>query len=510
VQVYQRFCLGDLFQDQLVNLDKDFNVIPNSAEKWEVSKDGLTWTFYIKKGLQWSDGTPLTAQDYEATFRYLPDPKHAWDFAWFYAGVLKNWDEIVAGEKPTTELGVKAVDDYTLQFTTKVPWPAFPAMMQFGFGLSKKQMEKYGPLYNSKVETSLSSGPFKLAKLEPGKTIELVANDKYKGFRPPKLQKLTAVYMDMSTAFAAFQNKEIDHLGYEAISPADMDIIQKDPVLSKNYFPHFGDFRTDYLVMDTYNKPFNDINVRKAFAKAVDRESIVKNVLTPIKGMPAYAFLMPGYPASDKERKLKDLQNYDCKAAKDLLAKAGYLDGKGFPKLEMWLRNEGPAWQAVFQAVAASISSCLGVQIDVSNKDYKVYMDALNAKPTKLTFGAVSYGMDFLDPSNMLGIWLSTGRHSWKNDQFDKLVKDASSLTADPAKRMQMFMDAEKILVDDVGGIFIDHRWAGDLFQPYILGDCFRKPDSIGVAAWHWGNDWCWGDFYVSKDVMNVKTYRNK
>ncbi len=104
--------------------------------------------------------------------------------------MLKNWDEIVAGEKPVTELGVKAVDDYTLQFTTKVPWPAFPSMMQFGFLLSKAQMAKYGPLYNSKVETSLSAGPFKLTKLEPGKTIELVANDKYKGFRPAEASEV--------------------------------------------------------------------------------------------------------------------------------------------------------------------------------------------------------------------------------------------------------------------------------------------------------------------------------
>ncbi len=185
-----------------------------------------------------------------------------------------------------TALGVKAVDDYTLQFKTKVPWPAFPAMMQFSFVLSKKQMEKYGPLYNSKVETSLSAGPFKLTKLEPGKTIELVANEKYKGFRQPRLQKIIVKYMDMATGFAAFQNGEIDHLNYEWITPADMEIIQKDPVLKKNYFPHFGDFRTDYLVMDTYNPPFNNINVRKAFAHAVDRESIVKNVLTPIKACP--------------------------------------------------------------------------------------------------------------------------------------------------------------------------------------------------------------------------------
>ena len=97
VSVYQRFCgdegkLNDLFQDQLVTLDKDFNVVPASAESWEVSEDGLTWTFHLKPNLQWSDGTPLTAHDWEATYQLMASPEHAWDFAWFYAGVLQNWD----------------------------------------------------------------------------------------------------------------------------------------------------------------------------------------------------------------------------------------------------------------------------------------------------------------------------------------------------------------------------------------------------------------------------------
>ena len=89
-------------------------------------------------------------------------------------------------------------------------------------------------------------------------------------------------------------------------------------------------------------------------------------------------------------------------------------------------------------------------------------------------FGAVSYGMDYLDPSNLLGIWVSTGRHSWKNDEFDQLITDATPLVGDPAKRDQMFRDAEKILVDDVGGVFIDHRWQGNLYKPYVQGDGFR------------------------------------
>ena len=136
-------------------------------------------------------------------------------------------------------------------------------------------------------------------------------------------------------------------------------------------------------------------------------------------------------------------------------------------------------------------------------------MDALNAKPTQLTLGGVSYGMDFLDPANLLGIWISTGRHSWKNDEFDDLVNEASSMTGDPAKRLQMFKDAEEILVDDVGGVFLNHRWAANLYQPYIQASGMRIADSQGIAAWHWGNDWIWNELYISKDVENYDTPRS-
>jgi peptide/nickel transport system substrate-binding protein/oligopeptide transport system substrate-binding protein len=305
--------------------------------------------------------------------------------------------------------------------------------------------------------------------------------------------------MNVATGFAAFQDGDIYQLGYEWLTPADFETVLNDPVLSANYLRHYGDFRTDYILFDTYNPPFDDLNVRKAFAHAVDRESIVKNVYGEVKAMPAYAMLMPGFPASDTEGVLKEYQVYDCDMAKQYLADAGYPDGEGFPPQEMWLRGEGPAMQAVYGAAAASIAECLNIDIEVSNQDGKVYMDALNADPTQLTLGAVSYGMDFLDPSNLLGIWLSSGRHSWKNEEFDRLVTEASSMVGDPEARTQMFKDAEKILVDDVGGVFIAHRWQGDLFQPFVQGEGFRTPDSQGIAAWHWGNDWNWGEVYLAK-----------
>ncbi len=386
VTVYTRLCGGDsAFSLALVDLDKDFNVIPMAAESWEASEDGLTWTFHLRPGMIWSDDTPVTANDWVATYQFAASPEHAWDFAWFYAGVIKNWDEVIAGELPVEELGVTAVDDLTLQVTTYEPFPPLPGMMHFAWPLQAKALAEHGPYYNNDPETSVSSGRFKLVTMEPGKEIVLEANEKYKGPNPPYLKRIVNIYMAPGTEFVAFQNGEIDSVGYESLTPADLDLVLADPVLSENYLRHFGDFRTDYLLMDTYTEPFNNLDVRKAFAHAVDRESIVTNVYGEIKAMPAYSLLMPGFPSSDTEGALHEYQMYDCEVANQHLTDAGFEGGEGFPDLELWLRNESPALQAVFQAVAASISECLNIPMEVSNKDGKVYMDSLNAKPTGVT-----------------------------------------------------------------------------------------------------------------------------
>ncbi|NJN67852.1 MAG: peptide ABC transporter substrate-binding protein [Chloroflexaceae bacterium] len=515
VSVYERICLeegklNDLFQDQLVTFDKDFNVIPASAERWEVSADGLTWTFFLRPGLVWSDGTPLTAYDWEATYRMIANPDYKWDFGWFYSGVLKNWDAVMGRTLPPEELGVRAVDDLTLEFTTETPQPAFPSMMQNSYVLQKKALETYGPNYNSRVETSVSSGPFLLTVYEPLVRIEMVANPTYQGYRKPRLQRLIGEYRDMDTAFLAFRNHEIDYISHLFLLPEDYEVIEQDPILKDNYLQHYGEFRTDYLFFDTYNPPFNDVRVRKAFAHAIDRETIVRDVFGEIRAMPAYGMLMPGFPGSDTTGTMRPYQQYDCEQAKGYLADAGYPGGAGFPALTMLQRNEPETLTAVYRATAASIQQCLGVPIEVATKDYTVFMDWLNATPTQIPFGVVSYGMDYLDPSNLLGVWVSTGRHAWRNETYDALVREANSLTGDPQRRLEMFRQAEQILVDDVGGIFLTHRWSGDLIPPYLVGDGFRQPDAQGTAGWHWGNDWAIGSIYVSKDVENYATYRDK
>jgi ABC-type transport system substrate-binding protein len=243
--------------------------------------------------------------------------------------------------------------------------------------------------------------------------------------------------------------------------------------------------------------------VRQAISHVIPRDDLIKQIIKPSQGVPAFSFLMPGFPAANSEG-LKGIQNYDTAAGKQLMADAGFPDGKGFPKLTLWLRNEAPVRQAVAQAIAASIKQNLGIDVEVSNKETKTFTDALNAKPTQIQFGMVSYGFDFLDPYNMLSVWLSGGRHNWNNVEFDNQVKKAAAFTGDPASRVKMFQDAEKLLVSDVGGVFIYHRTVGDLYRPYMKGSEL-EPDKNGFAALHWPGyaamNALVGSLYLSKDV---------
>ena len=256
---------------------------------------------------------------------------------------------------------------------------------------------------------------------------------------------------------------------------------------------------TDYVFFDPHTPPFNNLNVRKAFAHAINREPIVKSIYGEIKAVPAYTMLMPGFPAADINGELTDYQRFDCGLAKEYFAKAGYSSGSDFPPQVMWLRNENPGIAAVYQATAASISQCLGISIQVSNKDNKVFMDALHERPTKIALGSVAYAIDFADPINLLGIWVSSGRHSWRNQRFDKILDAASNLMGDTVRRDSLFHEAERILVDDVGGAFIAHRWAGDLWRPKVRGASIREPGPNNTYGSHSGNDWQWGDMYIGK-----------
>ncbi len=151
----------------------------------------------------------------------------------------------------------------------------------------------------------------------------------------------------------------------------------------------------------------------------------------------------------------------------------------------MWLRAPSPLDQTVAAALAAMLKDHLNVDVELLSKDSQGFTAALTAKPTEILLGYVRYGMDYLDPSNMLSVWKSGGRHSWANAEFDAMLKAASEFLGDPAERTAMFQEAERILVTDVPGVFVYHGTPVQFIKPWVKGE-FLAPDANGIVSMHW------------------------
>ena len=481
--VYERAeAVADLFGDPLIRIDRNFTTLPGGAESWSSSEDGMTWTFKIREGNMWSDGNPVTAADWVKTFQYGADPAHAWDFTWFFQGVLKGWNEAIAGTIKPEELGVSVGDTpYDLIIQTEVPAPYIPAMMLYSNTLSKAALETHGPLYNSKVETSVTSGPFKMQEWTPDQQVVIVRNPDYKGTQKIWLETMVCKLASPDAYFTMYQGNEIDFM--EGPDPAALTLMLSDDATKGEVFSGVGDFPTWYIFFDVTIAPWTDIKVRQAFSHAIDRDTLKTQVLGP-SGTPAYSWLAPGFPASQREA-LQGIQNFDPAVGKQLLADAGFPDGKDFPKQQMWLRAPTPLDKTVAGALAAMIKENLNIDIELLEQDQKTFTDALNAKPTQISIGFVRYGMDYLDPSNMLSVWKSGGRHSWANADFDAGLAAASAYLGDPAERITMFQAVEKILVEDVPAVFVYHGTPAQFIKPWVSGP-FKEADANGIAALHW------------------------
>lgn len=505
--VYARAPLADNFNVPLTRIDTDFNVHPGHAESWDVSADSLTWTFHLKQGVKWTDGAEVTANDFVQTFRYSADPKHAWDFTWYWQGVIKNYDAAVKGTMPTSQIGVsQGSDPYTLIIETEVPVPYLPAQLLYSWPLSAAGLAKYNSgTYNTNPATSISSGPFKLTQWEPASQVTIGPNAIYTGDLTPYVQQQTAHIFTGGSDFQRFQAGEIDSV--EVFRP-DILAAQADSRLKDlHLYTNPQDFRTYYAFFDVTSKPWDNIKVRQAFAHAVDRNAIIKAILAPL-AIPAYGFLMPGYPAA-VTAPLMPLTNFDPAMAKQLLSDAGYPGGKGFPDVTFYIRGGGPTTDPqVTQALAAGWQQVLGVKVSLQNLDQPTFMTKLNNKPTQMPFGWISYGMDYFDASNMLGVWLGGGRHNWNNAQYDSLVKQANPLT-DQTKRNATYAEAQKLLTGDAAGIFVYHQLHGYYFQPYYQGGAYMGKDKYGYDGQEWPGigtaTTAYQSIYVTKDVTTLR-----
>jgi len=493
--------VGDMYAwpDSCVRPDEFYEPQPNACTSWEVSDDGLTWTFHLQEDKIWSDGTPVTADDWVFTLqRYA---RAEYDFEWFYsmAGIV-NWAGVVSGEVPPEELGVKKVDDYSFSITTERPAPYLIKIMADVWvvpkHIVKDRLDDGSWAFNQ--ENWVSCGPYITEAYEKGKQLVFVANDKYTGPFPPLMDKIVINFMEPEVRWTAYKNDELDAIGggYQAdLPPSAMAEVQANPELKKQLVA-WPNFITYYLFFDTWNPPFDNLLVRQAFSHAVDRDLLIEGPLK-YQAVAAYTMNPPGFPGENVEE-LKSVQAYDPALAASLMEQAGYPGGEGFPKLTLYTREADPALLSAAEAVAAMIKENLGVTVEVQDLEYSIYMESMykqkREKAGDFIFGIVPYEFDFVDGSNLLSVWggcetegadLSDmpGRHTWYNQDYNKLLCDAGVIFGDEDQRNTLYRQAERMLIEDAALVPVYHAIFVAMVKPDIRGKML-EPGEDGVVTW--------------------------
>ncbi len=483
--------------DSCVRPDKEFQPQPSGCESWEVSDDGLVWTFHLPKDKVWSDGTPVTAEDWVFTLQRMARPDY--DFEWFYSmGGIVNWDKVASDDLPPEELGAKVVDDYTWTATTNQPSPflvkQFADLWVVPKHIVKDRMADGS--WAADPATAISAGPYKLDHWTKGVEIVWVPNDKYTGPFPPMMDKVVGLFMDPEVRFPAYENGELDILGYGYevdVPPASLAKAMADPELKKQLIS-WANFITYYLFFDTWNEPFDNLKVRQAFSHAIDRDAIVNGPLQ-YQSMAAYTMNPPGFDGENVDE-LKSVQNFDPELAASLMEEAGYPGGEGFPKLTMYTREAYPALTNAGEVIAAMLKENIGVDVEIQDQEYDTYMEMLNDQKRNesgdFLFALVPYEYDFVDGSNLLSVWGSCetgggmpdmpGRHTWYNKEYNELVCEGNSTMGDPDRRTELYKQAERILIEDVGMIAIYHGVFNVMVNPKFAGPAL-EPNKAGVVT---------------------------
>lgn len=476
---YQKVFGFALINEPLVRVDRDFNLLPAAATRWEVTDDGRTWIFHIRPDMIYSDGRPLDARSFVTMFRRWADPATAFDFEWYYRPI-KNWGASIAGQMPPDSIGVHAPDELTLTVTTEQPAPYMPGLLSYTWVASEHAIRKYGAAWSTSVETSVSSGPYRLREWIKGHRIVLEPNPHYRGTAKPYLERVVARLYSAAAPppfLPAYEAGEVDYV--VLTNQAEINRIKSDPALH-DQLNAYVDFATIYLSMNTYEPPFDDLRVRQAFSHAVDQNAIMKSAMRGI-GLSASSMLQPGFPSSSPEA-FSHIQKYDPDLARQRLAEAGYPNGKGFPRLDIWVQNtQTHPVKMGAQAIQAMLKQNLNIEIGVQNIERKVFMEAMNTH--RIPLALIGYRYDYVDASNLLTLWLSNGRHAWRNRRFETLVLEANELVGDATRRTALYREAEQILVSDVAAVFLWHPLLNEMWKPYVRGEAL-EPNRWGYRAW--------------------------
>ncbi len=455
----------DLFEG-LVTEAMDATLIPGAAERWEISDDGTVYTFHLRKDGRWSNGDPVTAQDFVYAMRRLVNPATAAPYA-FIAYPILNAKAIASGaETDLSKMGVEAVDDLTLRITLERPTPYFLGMLTHSsmYPVHRKSVEALGTKW-IKPGNMISNGAYKLTEWAPQSHITLVKNPYFHDAENVRIDKV--IYYPTEDTAAEMKQYRAGELDFTyVISLTDYRWVMKNLKAEASITPYLGAY---YYDINLENDKFKDPRVRKALNMAIDRE-VIANKITRQGQIPAYSFVPPATahhrPVTPEWAKWTQAQR--TKKARELMAEAGYSREQPL-KVEI-LYNTMEDHKRIAIAIA-SMWKRIGVVTSMRNEEWKALINSRNLKQFEVARDG--WIGDYNDPYTFLEILRSDAgpmnNPGYANPEFDALL-DAANRELDPERRADLLAKAEAVMLEDLPIIPIYFYVDRHMVKPYLKG----------------------------------------
>ena len=444
---------------------QDLSVEPGTAERWEVSEDGLTYTFLLREDAKWSNGDPVSADDFLFSYKRMLSPNLASEYAYMYF-VVENAQAYNEGTlKDFSEVGIKVVDPRTLQIKLASRTPYFLELLNHfsWFPVHPDTVLAHGAIDEpntpwTKPGTYVGNGPFTLESWEINKSIVVKKSETYWDRAAVKLNQIVfKVTEDPNAEERSFQAGELHKTN---IVPLDKIALYRDEKAEQIHFDPY--LATYYYIFNTKKKPFDDLRVRQAFSMTIDRQIITERVLRTGE-QPAYSYV-PEHAGYQAEVRIEQ----DAEKARALLAEAGYPDGKDFPVVEL-LYNTSESHKIIAESIQNMWKTALNVEVRLFNQEWKAYM--VTRREGNFHICRAGWTGDYQDPNTFLDMFMtgSGNNHSgWEDPAYDGFVRQAGQTTGE--ERMRLLHQAEKRLLEELPITPIYFNTTKYLMRPEVKG----------------------------------------
>ena len=468
---FASYVLANVFEGLMTYDTLTGSLICGEAESYTVSDDGLVYTFTLRDGLKWSDGSAHTAADYVYAIKRILDPATGAQYVDLVATYIAGAAEYYAGETDDFDtVGIKALDDKTLEITLYNATSYFVDILtMWTFSpVQEATIAANGDAWTASPETYVCNGPFYVTEMKLGESITLSKNPNYYDADAVSLDKVTFRYItDNATALMAYEAGEID--GMNTVPSSDYARLKANDdgfVMS----PSYG---TTYWNFNCVAEPFDNVLVRKAFNLAIDRYTLIEDVLQ-MDAEPAFSFIAPGYVVdgvdyTDERSTFGLSDEADVESAQEALAEAGYPNGEGFPEITLYYYSSDTV-ALVAQALANMIETNLNVSVKIENADWAVfYADVLAGK---YQLCAMGWSADYLHPMTFLPLAKTDDANNlsgWSNAEYDAMVEKVAVCT-DASEAIEYVAAADDIAGNDYVFLNLYYKNGTSLMHPYVQG----------------------------------------